>query len=116
MNFRSNNAEEMENYVDDSIIYVTLNNKIYKLLNYRVCDKCNIVQTFRRKDSYQGAAITFKDKGESILVIDLQVKNLINGRYEGISVFFNSESMSFNVKHHGVGKNKLDQYIKMKRD
>lgn len=89
LNFWSKDKEDIENHKDQHIIYITLVTKGYKLLDYEVIGAANIVQTYRRKDGFQGCALTFDELNQELMV--LFVKDYNKNRYVQITVFVDGE-------------------------
>lgn len=79
MNFWNEDKEVMKNHKDDSIVYVTISNEGFKLLDYDIGEGCQILNTFRKRkvdrtpakekhkkprsfDIYQGCAVRVPGK------------------------------------------------------
>jgi len=59
MNFWSKDPEVKANHKDDNVLYITFLNKDYKMIEYST--GYEVIQTYRKKDEYQGLAVVFKD-------------------------------------------------------
>lgn len=83
LNFYSKNNEE--NHEDEDLVYLTIDKDSYTIYDYNVYGN-SIIQTYRKKDSYQGCAILIKNM-ETTKVITLTVKDHKTNRFTEISVF-----------------------------
>lgn len=83
LGFRTKDDEEKANHVDSNVIYVTLGSANYKLISYKLSEG-RIVQTYRRKDLFQGCAIIFDGSDKDI--IKMEVKDLKQNRFVEITV------------------------------
>ena len=105
MNFWSNDKEVLENHKDDNVIYITFLNKNYKMISYDTCG-FKVIQTYRKKDEYQGLAISFKDLG--VCVFSMYAKDLVMNRFVKITINSNSQiilpRISINRNPRGRGK------------
>ena len=93
INYRAQEENE-EPHVDDHLLYVTMLNKNYELLDYDV-KGYQVVQTYRKRDSHQGLAILlddlddidFSDKDVDILVLTIGAFDISRNRIVDIDVY-----------------------------
>lgn len=90
INYWSKDKNEMEKHVDDSILYITLMNENYKLICYN-SEAGDIVQTFKKKDVYQGFAIRFKDTNMVNVSLSIEMKDIKMNRYVVIDIKIDEE-------------------------
>ena len=92
MNYWTKNEEEAEERHDDNIVYITIMNADYKLINYDT--KYNIVQTYKKKGLYNGLAIVVPEEPENEdeetksrrTVFTMQAKDLKLNKFVTVSV------------------------------
>lgn len=77
------------------IAYITVDVRKYKLVRYTMLDRDSedIIQTYRKKDGYQGCALAFmhsaRIEDNGLMIIEL--KNTETNRYERFRIKYNSE-------------------------
>lgn len=79
MNFWSSDEEVMKLHTDDHIMFITLDNKNYRLIGYNNCGN-EIVQTYKSNGVYQGCAFVFKSFDDSLFklrVEDLKLRETV---------------------------------------
>ena len=73
MNFYSKDPKKLEEYKSDNLLFVTINDENYKLMDYDARGNM-IMQTYHKKQAYQGCCIKFSPNvtdHEGILIMDL---------------------------------------------
>lgn len=83
MNFWSKDKEEMNKHKDEHILYITFLNKNYKMIKYDT-KGLDVIQTYRKKDEYQGLAVVIKELGEEVFI--MYAKDLLMNRFVKISI------------------------------
>ena len=79
MNFWSSDEEVMKLHTDDHIMFLTLDNRNYRLIGYSNCGN-EIVQTYKNNGIYQGCAFIFKSFDDSVFklrVEDLKLREVV---------------------------------------
>ena len=69
VNFWTKNAAEKKSHVDQDIMYVTVSTKNFKMLEYSVADRINIIQTYHMVNTYVGCALTVTGDNDSVITI-----------------------------------------------
>ena len=101
-----------ENTSDLSICYVTLSDE-YILLRYRT--SAEILQTFHKKDEYQGAVVVFNTddlKDSKGAVAQLQLFNKKLKKYEQVNITINTESYELAVNSYVISDKKQIELLK----
>ena len=104
LNFYSKDEEVMETHVNDNIVYITLVNENYTLVDY--LSEVDIAQTYRKTGQYQGCVLTFKEKPEDGTIAVLYCKDLKKNRFVSIVVSFTDKGRLV-VEKQGIDKNYL---------
>lgn len=69
VNFWSKDKKVVENHKDDSILYVTVPTDNFRMLEYSIDSKSEIVQTYHNSNIYVGCAVTVTEDSDSIITI-----------------------------------------------
>ena len=119
LNYWNNDEEKIKEYIPDQLAYITLNSESYKLLDYfTLCDGqersyCSIVQTYRKRDSYQGCAIRFKKKSD--FYFEIWAKDLKLNRFVIITLTVNDNGRMKVSKNTEIPKPLLSKFKKLSK-
>lgn len=117
LNYWSKDKEEMKTYQSDQLLFVTLNNENYKLLDYYTsCEDvsesyCSIIQTYRKKDAYQGCALRFRDASD--LYFEIWAKDLKQNRFVIITITVDQNGMLRVKKTSDIDKEVCGKFKKL---
>lgn len=117
LNFFSKEKEVMEAHEDDNIVYITMMTDNYELVDYYTLN-ANIIQTYRKREAYQGCVLSFKDSqigAENGTIAVLYVKDTRKNRFIGIRIAVNvtdEGKTRINVTKEGVEKKVLKNLFK----
>lgn len=109
--FYSKDKADENSTIYRDLCYITINNNIYKLLKYiTINDTTRIMQTYRKKTTYQGLAIAFEKGDSDIQLIELHVLNNITKRFEIIHIKYFGKTGNIEVTHCNVPKKQLNEF------
>lgn len=119
LNYWNSDEEKIKEYIPDQLAYITLNSESYKILDYyTLCEGqersyCSIVQTYRKKGSYQGCAIRFKENSD--FYFEIWAKDLKLNRFVIITLTIDVNGRMKVSKETEIPKALLTKFKKLSK-
>lgn len=104
---------EAGSHGEQVVVYITVSMEKYKLVRYRTNHR--ILQTFHKKDEYQGAVVVFNTddlKDSKGAVAQLQLFNKKLKKYEQVNITINTESYELAVNSYVISDKKQIELLK----
>lgn len=104
---------EAGSHGEQVVVYITVSMEKYKLVRYRTNHR--ILQTFHKKDEYQGAVVVFNTddlKDSKGAVAQLQLFNKKLKKYEQVNIAINTESYELAVNSYVISDKKQIELLK----
>lgn len=106
INFYSKDKAVMEAHKEDHIMFVTMVNDNYELVDYFAYEGVDIIQTYRKKGLYQGCVVSFKEAPEEGDLLRLYVKDKVKNRFVSIDISMTDKNRIL-VHKEGIVKDYL---------
>ena len=93
LNYRNKDRNKYNSFVEDEILYITLDNNRYRMMYYETYNN-EIIQTYHNRSEYYGCAIVFKRKSNEVTpIISITVKDTESNNYLKFAFFVDTEGV-----------------------